>query len=305
MSDPAQMDALAAEYVLGTLDFDERTQAQALLVIDQEFVAKVRLWERRLGELHLMVEPVEPEGKIWDRIKAKMPAPPPKPDVKPAAEPAVETPPTLEPPPGEGSGTDAISAPTPEPPPAAIPSPDPATIGLPPAPSIPSAASLVPSLTPGVLPSSVSSPGSALPLTSMGRPFPGTSSDSVPGFLTSPLPGAAPPSPAQDAVPPPAAAAVPASAAAAVLAPSVLQPEAIEWEDRTPRARQGFGLSRILAVLMTLVVVMLGGLIAAWRFAPERVPPALHPAELMRAVGITVSAGPNRKPAPPESQFDE
>jgi hypothetical protein len=309
MSDPAQMDALAAEYVLGTLDFDERTQAQALLVIDQEFVAKVRLWERRLGELHLMVEPVEPEGKIWDRIKAKMPAPPPKPDVKPA-EPAIEPPtPTPEPPSGEGSGTDAISAPTPEPTPesapAATPSLDPATTGLPAAPSIPSPASLVPSLTPGVLPGSVSSPGSALPLTSMGRPFPGTSSDSVPSFLTSPLPGAAPPSPAQDAVPPPAAAAVPASAAAAVLAPSVLQPEAIEWEDRTPRARQEFGLSRILAVLMTLVVVMLGGLIAAWRFAPERVPPALHPAELMRAVGITVSAGPNRKPAPPESQFDE
>jgi hypothetical protein len=301
MSDPAQMDALAAEYVLGTLDFDERTQAQALLVIDQEFVAKVRLWERRLGELHLMVEPVEPEGKIWDRIKAKMPAPPPKPDVKPA-EPAIETPiPTPEPPSGEGSGADAISAPTPEPTPeptpAATPSPDPATTGLPAAPSIPSPASLVPSLTPGVLPSSVSSPGSALPLTSMGRPFPSPSPDSVPNFLTSPLPGALPPSPAQ--------AAVPASAAAAVLAPSVRQPEAIEWEDRTPRARRALGLSRILAILMTLVVVMLGGLIAAWRFAPERVPQALHPVELMRAVGITVSAGPNRKPAPPESQFDE
>ena len=79
MSDPVQTDALAAEYVLGTLDFDERTQAQALLVIDPEFVAKVRLWERWLGELHLMVEPVEPEGKVWDRIKAKVPAPPPKP----------------------------------------------------------------------------------------------------------------------------------------------------------------------------------------------------------------------------------
>lgn len=313
MSDPAQMDALAAEYVLGTLDFDERTQAQALLVIDQEFVAKVRLWERRLGELHLMVEPVEPEGKIWDRIKAKMPAPPPKPEVKPA-EPAVEPPiPTSEPPSGEGSGADAISAPTPEPTPAATASPDPATTGLPPAPSIPPAASLVPSLTPGVLPSSVSSPGSALPLTSMGRPFPSPSPDSVPSFLTSPLPGASPPSSVQDAVPPSAAAAVPtsaapavpASAAAAVLAPSVWQPEAIEREDRTPRARRGLGLSRILAVLMTLVVVTLGGLIAAWRFAPEHVPPALHPVELMRAVGITVSAGPGRKPAPPESQFDE
>jgi hypothetical protein len=73
-------DALAAEYVLGTLDPEERTQARALLEIDQEFVAKVHLWERRLGELHLMVEPVEPDGKIWDRIKAKMP------EIKPVAE---------------------------------------------------------------------------------------------------------------------------------------------------------------------------------------------------------------------------
>jgi len=298
MSDPAQTDALAAEYVLGTLDFDERTQAQALLVIDQEFVAKVRLWERRLGELHLMVEPVEPESRIWDRIKAKMPAPPPKPEIeiKPA-EPAVE-PPMPAPPSGEGSGADAVSAPTPEPPPAAIPSVDPATTGLPIAPSIPSPASLVPSLTPGVLPSSVSSPGSVLPLTSMARPFPGSLPDAVPSFLTSPPSSAPPPSAAQ--------AAAPASAAAAVLAPSMPQLAAIEREDGTPRVRGGLTVSRMLAVLMTLVVVAFGGLIAAWRFVPEHVPPMLHPVELMHAVGITVSGGlPARRPAPPESQFDE
>src|SRR5882672_532670 len=85
-------DALAAEYVLGTLDPEERTQAQALLTIDHEFVAKVHLWERRLGELHLMVEPVEPDGKIWDRIKVKMP------EIKPVLEiapPAPEPPPPL------------------------------------------------------------------------------------------------------------------------------------------------------------------------------------------------------------------
>jgi anti-sigma-K factor RskA len=294
MSDPVQTDALAAEYVLGTLDFEERTQAQALLVIDQEFVAKVRLWERRLGELHLMVEPVEPEGRLWDRIKAKMPEPPPKPEIKPA-EPAVESP---TPPSGEGFAADAAPAPTPEPPLAATPSDDPIAIGLPVAPSIPSPpSSLVPSLTPGVLPSSASSPGSALPLTSMGRPLPSPASDAVPGFLTAP---SLPSSPTQSA---------PASAAAAVLAPSV-QPlaaserEAIRREDSGGTRRSSFW--RILAVLMTLVVVALGGLIAAWRFAPEHVPPMLHPAELMRAVGITVSGGPPaRRPAPPESQFDE
>jgi hypothetical protein len=292
MSDPAQTDALAAEYVLGTLDFEERTQAQALLVIDQEFVAKVHLWERRLGELHLMVEPVEPEGRIWDRIKAKMPAPPPKPEIKPAVEPTTPAPPSA-----EGSDADAAPASTLEPPPEAIPSVDPAATGLPVAPSIPSPASLVPGLTPGVLPSSVSSPGSALPLTSMGRPFPGPApDDAVPSFLKGPSPSALPPLPGQ--------AAAPASAAAAVLAPSVSQPAVIEREEAGGTRPSTFW--RMLAVLMTLVVVALGGLIAAWRFAPEHVPPMLHPVELMRAVGITVSgAPPARRPAPPESQFDE
>jgi hypothetical protein len=66
-------DALAAEYVIGTLDSDERAHAQTLLAADESFLAKVKLWERRLGELHLMVEPVEPDAQIWERIKGKMP----------------------------------------------------------------------------------------------------------------------------------------------------------------------------------------------------------------------------------------
>jgi anti-sigma-K factor RskA len=66
-------DALAAEYVIGTLDSDERAHAQTLLAADESFLTKVKLWERRLGELHLMVEPVEPDAQIWERIKGKMP----------------------------------------------------------------------------------------------------------------------------------------------------------------------------------------------------------------------------------------
>src|SRR5258705_1512952 len=67
-------DTLAAEYVLGTLDSDERSAAKSLLTLDEGFAGKVKVWERRLGELHLMVEPVEPEPDIWQRIKAKLPA---------------------------------------------------------------------------------------------------------------------------------------------------------------------------------------------------------------------------------------
>src|SRR5262245_57522245 len=66
------LSALAAEYVLGTLEADERTRANVLLDVDHGFRGLVRVWERRFGELHLMVEPVEPDGKIWQRIKNRL-----------------------------------------------------------------------------------------------------------------------------------------------------------------------------------------------------------------------------------------
>src|SRR5262249_19520174 len=53
------------------------TQARTLLRVDQEFAAKVQLWERRLGELYQMAEPVEPAPEIWTRIKAKLVKPRP------------------------------------------------------------------------------------------------------------------------------------------------------------------------------------------------------------------------------------
>jgi anti-sigma-K factor RskA len=62
-------DALAAEYVLGTLSAEEREQAEALLAIDHGFAETVRLWEHRLGELNVMVEAVEPPADLWERIK--------------------------------------------------------------------------------------------------------------------------------------------------------------------------------------------------------------------------------------------
>jgi anti-sigma-K factor RskA len=62
-------DALAAEYVLGTLSAAEREQAEALLARDPGFAETVRLWEHRLGELNVMVEAVEPPPDLWERIK--------------------------------------------------------------------------------------------------------------------------------------------------------------------------------------------------------------------------------------------
>jgi anti-sigma-K factor RskA len=66
------LDALAAEYVLGTLASDERAHAEALIAIDPGFVEIVRQWERRLGELNVMVEAVEPPAEVWDKIKARL-----------------------------------------------------------------------------------------------------------------------------------------------------------------------------------------------------------------------------------------
>jgi anti-sigma-K factor RskA len=62
-------DALAAEYVLGTLSLEERGQAEALLLIDTAFVDLVHQWERRLGELNVMVESVEPPADLWKKIE--------------------------------------------------------------------------------------------------------------------------------------------------------------------------------------------------------------------------------------------
>ena len=64
---------LAAEYVLGTLDDTERAQAEALMLVDIGFVSLVHKWERRLGELHAMIEPVQPPAELWSKIRAKLP----------------------------------------------------------------------------------------------------------------------------------------------------------------------------------------------------------------------------------------
>jgi hypothetical protein len=229
MNDAVDNDAMAAEYVLGTLDGLERAQAQVLLSTDEALAAKVRLWERRLGELHLMVEPVEPEAQIWERIKSKLPEIAPSPptaedkDAAPAA--AAEA---VGPIAAAESAVAAVRA-------AASPPPAPAA---PPAPVLPT-----PTPTPLV-------PAAALP---------------------------------------------PAPAAALA--------RALERADESLVIRRRLRRWRAFAMLLLLLLLAAGGLVAVWRYAPERVPPGLRAGELLRLVGVTVAPG--RRPAPPESQFDE
>jgi anti-sigma-K factor RskA len=94
---------LAAEYVLGTLDAEERARARALAAMDPGFAAAVRAWERRLGELNVLVAAVEPPPELWDRIKAGIAGEAPTREVR---APAVELPRVAEAP--------ALSPPTPK-----------------------------------------------------------------------------------------------------------------------------------------------------------------------------------------------
>jgi anti-sigma-K factor RskA len=71
-TDDDDQDALAAEYVLGTLSDEERTHAEALRTLDPAFETAVRHWERRLGELNVMVEAVEPPPEVWEKIKTEI-----------------------------------------------------------------------------------------------------------------------------------------------------------------------------------------------------------------------------------------
>ena len=65
-------DALAGEYVLGTLTAEERAGAERLASRDAAFAARIADWERRLGTLEAMVEPVEPPDEIWSRIRERI-----------------------------------------------------------------------------------------------------------------------------------------------------------------------------------------------------------------------------------------
>jgi len=244
MSETGDLDTLAAEYVLGTLDGPERAQAQAVLGVDEAFAAKVRIWERRLGELHLMVEPVEPDGEIWVRIKAKMPAPEPSQEIKPPEPEGIE-PKEAVPAAEATTSASAVVGAAPIPSAVAVP-PTPPT---PPTPSVP---------TPSAEPAAKLPPAPVLP---------------VP----------APP-------------------------PAVARAAMVEREraDDNLALRRRLRRWRLLAALLILILLAAGALVAAWKYAPERVPPSLQATELLRVVGITVApSGPVRRPAPPESQFDE
>jgi hypothetical protein len=333
MSELDYTDVLAAEYVLGTLDFEERTQARALLDADEAFAAKVELWERRFGELHHMVEPVEPEAAIWARIKAKMPEArqkmqSPAPEVPPPAfAPTASEPPSLDA--IQAAISQAATTLTSEANSARAMEPAPAPIseGM----QMPaSEATPVPASEATPVPASEATPAPA----SEATPAPASEATPAPASEVTPAPGSeATPVPASEAAPAPALEATPISDVTPALTPQATpaQTAAIEPVSPAPvvppaaaalevpseartltverataavhRRMRGW---RAFAILMTLVVAAVAALLAAWTFAPDRVPPMLQPVELLRQIGVALPSGPApRRPAPPGSQFDE
>jgi anti-sigma-K factor RskA len=59
---------LAAEYVLGVLDAQERRDVERRLLTDPALANEVAFWEERLGTLVDTIAPVEPSPRLWDRI---------------------------------------------------------------------------------------------------------------------------------------------------------------------------------------------------------------------------------------------
>jgi hypothetical protein len=325
------LNALAAEYVLGTLDYEERKGAAALLEVDPAFRDIVHIWERRFGDLHLMVEAVDPEPELWARIKPKIAGieqvplaiPPSHADEADAAAAdvaAADAPPAA---PADGAAaapTDAVVsvAPTPE-----------AAAATPPA----DAASTTPPAEPD-----------AEPLADAGlladaepppdAPAAEAKPDAAPAEPTIPAP--ATPA-AADAVPPAVVEAELKLAELAALLPVAehtpiqLQPESASEDglhthapDSVQRGfvppapmstrgapmvvevpvRQGNGGWVAATLIMGLVTLALAGLISAWRFMPERLPAQLRATSVLN-LAPSSQEQPKAKARSPLPPFDE
>ena len=80
-SDPADLDALAGEYVLGTLNGQQRRALEQRLPHEADLQAAVDRWEARLLPLNDLAPAQQPSERLWPRIERSLnalnvPAPP-------------------------------------------------------------------------------------------------------------------------------------------------------------------------------------------------------------------------------------
>ena len=67
-----ELQALAGEYVLGTLPLAERVQVEQRLTNDAALRAAVDNWEQRLLPLTALAPPAEPSPQLWPRIASTL-----------------------------------------------------------------------------------------------------------------------------------------------------------------------------------------------------------------------------------------
>lgn len=74
MSTRDDIDALAGEYVLGTLPAEDRASVAARRTRDAELDAAIRAWEQRLAPLADLARPAEPSAQLKGRIQERIAA---------------------------------------------------------------------------------------------------------------------------------------------------------------------------------------------------------------------------------------
>ena len=72
MMTPEERDALAAEYVLGTLEAREAAAVAAALPLDAALAEAVAAWEAKLAPLATLAPPEAPPPDLWRRIEAAL-----------------------------------------------------------------------------------------------------------------------------------------------------------------------------------------------------------------------------------------
>jgi hypothetical protein len=303
--DNDELNALAAEYVLGTLDYEERKGAAGLLEVDPTFRGIVRIWERRFGDLHLMVEAVEPDPQLWLRIKPKMAGvvqdAPAIPSSKLPEEPAADAPAEAAPaeaapataPAVEGAATDDAKPETkPEAP--AADGATPAAAEAAPAAATPAAETPAAEAKPDE-----SKPADAVPaavadaelkLAELAALLPVAAGAGGQAATAEPLPEDGLHTHAPDVVP---RGFVPPAPMSTRGTPAVIE----------KTVHKGGGRGWMAATLMmALIAVALAALISAWRFFPERLPAQLRANQVLN---LSTQAQTAPKARPKLTPFDE
>ncbi|MGB1239459.1 MAG: anti-sigma factor [Pseudomonadales bacterium] len=71
LTDAEQRNQAAAEYVLGSLDPDEKARFEALLSVSHDLQREVEQWREHLDVLNTSLPAVKPPSAVWKKIKQR------------------------------------------------------------------------------------------------------------------------------------------------------------------------------------------------------------------------------------------